>query len=125
MKNEIAQYGEFIKYIKELIYKHQYEAMKQVNIGLLKLYWGIGEEICHRQKKQGWGKAVVEILSKELQKEFPGDTGYSTRNLWLMRNFYIEYSSNPFLQPSAAEIEKNNLPPLVEEIKASSSIPIL
>ena len=118
MKNEITQYGEFIKYIKELIYKHQYEAMKQVNTGLLQLYWEIGEEIYHRQSKQGWGKAVVEILSKELQKEFPGDSGYSTTNLWRMRSFYLEYSQSANLPPPVGEIQKTNLPPLVGENKA-------
>lgn len=81
--------------------------MKQVNKALIQLYWEIGEEIYHRQQEQSWGKAVVEILSKELQKEFPGDRGYSARNLWLMRRFYIEYSQNAFLHPSGAEIEAN------------------
>ena len=50
MENELAQYGAFIKEIKDLIYRHQYNhqysAMKQVNKELIELYWEIGEEIC-------------------------------------------------------------------------------
>ena len=90
----IITYAPFIKEIKDIIYKHQYVAMKQVNIALMELYWSIGAEIDKKQKEKGWGKSVVEILSKELQKEFPGVQGLSSSNLWRMKNFYIEYTSN-------------------------------
>ena len=43
-------------------------------------------------------------MSKELQKEFPGISGYSERNLWLMTQFYNEYQKVEFLQPLVAEI---------------------
>ena len=78
-------YGSLIKDVKALIYRSQYEAMKKVNAELLKLYWEIGGEIDHQQREQGWGKSVVEILAKELQKEFPGIKGFTARNLWFMR----------------------------------------
>jgi len=116
MSNELALYAPFIKEIKELIYRHQYEAMKKVNIELLTLYWKIGHRIEIRQQEQGWGKSVVEILSKELQKEFPGDRGYSTRNLWLMRSFYLEYSN---LEPSVQEMMSANLQSAIAEIKTA------
>jgi predicted nuclease of restriction endonuclease-like (RecB) superfamily len=104
MDNELATYGSFIKEIKDLIHGHQYEALKKVNAELIQLYWKIGEEIDIQQREKGWGKSVVEVLSKELQKEFPGVQGFSARNLWLMRNFYIEYSQDTNLQPMVAEI---------------------
>ena len=99
----------FIKEIKDLIYRHQYSAMKQVNKELIELYWEIGEETCLKQKEQGWGKSVVQILSKELQKEFPGVQGYSTTNLWRMRSFYLEYSQNANLPPPVGEVDNENL----------------
>jgi hypothetical protein len=46
--------------------------MKKVNDELIHLYWEIGEEIERQQREQSWGKSVIEILSKELKKEFPG-----------------------------------------------------
>jgi len=116
MGNDLVVYGSFVKEIKELIYRHQYEAMKKVNTELLQLYWEIGEGIYSKQREKGWGKSVVEVLAKELQKEFPGKRGYSARNLWLMRSFYIEYSQMPNLQPMVAEIEGSNLQPMVAEI---------
>jgi len=105
MDKELVIYDSFLKEIKALIYRRQYEALKKVNTELMQLYWEIGGEIERKQREQGWGKSVVEILSKELQKEFPGVQGFSTRNLWLMRSFYIEYSQKAFLQPLGAELE--------------------
>jgi len=113
MKNELTLYGSFVKEIKELIYRRQYEAMKKVNTELIQLYWEIGGEIDRRQSEKGWGKSVVEVLAKELQKEFPGVQGFSARNLWLMRNFYAEYS------------QKLILPPLVAELSWSKNIVIM
>jgi len=116
MDNNIALYGSFIKQIKELIYRRQYEAMKQVNAELMQLYWEIGTEIDHKQREQGWGKSVVDFLAKELQKEFPGVKGFSASNLWRMRNFYLEYAHNTILQSSVAEIkELENLAPQCEK----------
>ena len=119
MSNELALYAPFIKEIKELIYRRQYEAMKKVNIELLTLYWEIGHRIDLRQHEQGWGKSVVEVLAKELQKEFPGDRGYSARNLWRMRNFYEEYTNIANLPPSVADLglheQEANLHPLGAE----------
>ena len=59
MENGLALYGSFIKQIKDLIYRRQYEAMKKVNIELIELYWEIGGEIERQQREQGWGKSVV------------------------------------------------------------------
>ena len=119
MANELAIYSSFIKDIKDLIYRRQYEAMKKVNFELTSLYWEIGEEIYRQQLEKGWGKSVIEILSKELQKEFTGIQGFSARNLWRMRNFYVEYSHDTILPPLMAELEENpksNLPLSVGEI---------
>jgi predicted nuclease of restriction endonuclease-like (RecB) superfamily len=115
MENSITLYAPFIKEIKSLIYRRQYEAMKQVNAELIQLYWEIGAEIDRQQREKGWGKSVVEILSKELQKEFPGIQGFSTRNLWLMRSFYVEYSQNLILQPLVAELQDSKLQPVGAE----------
>jgi len=53
------EYRNFVKEIKERIYKSQYEALKAVNRELITLYWDIGKMIIQRQKKFGWGKSIV------------------------------------------------------------------
>ena len=57
-----------------------------------------------RQEAYGWGRSIVERLSEELRKEFPGAQGYSVQNLWYMRQFYSEYHQSEFLQPLVGEI---------------------
>ena len=89
-----GDYKDFIGEIKNKIRNSQYEAMKTVNKALINLYWGIGKEIYNQQQENGWGKSIVEILSKELIKEFPDVKGFSSRNLWNMRNLYVEYKDN-------------------------------
>lgn len=46
--------------------------MKIINAETINLYWEIGEEIYKQQQDKGWGKSIVQVLAKELQKEFPG-----------------------------------------------------
>ncbi len=67
------------------------------------MYWEIGHQLSLKQK-EGWGKSVVENLSKDIQKEFPGIKGFSSRNMWYMVQFYEEYCRNEILQPLVAEI---------------------
>jgi predicted nuclease of restriction endonuclease-like (RecB) superfamily len=104
--NKIQQsdYQDFVKEIKEKISQAQYQAMKAVNKELIRLYWDIGKAIVEKQEELGWGKSVVENLSKDLQYEFPGTKGFSVQNLWYMRQFYLEYKVNEKLQPLVGEI---------------------
>jgi hypothetical protein len=46
----------------------------------------------------------VPTLSRELQYEFPGTTGFSTPNLWFMAKFYAEYHEVENLYPLVGEI---------------------
>ncbi len=90
--------------IKQRIRSAQYEALKVVNKELITLYWDIGKMIVRRQQGNSWGKSVVEQLAKDLQAEFPGISGFSARNIWNMRIFYVTYHQNEKLQPMVAEI---------------------
>jgi predicted nuclease of restriction endonuclease-like (RecB) superfamily len=62
------------------------------NREMILLYWDIGREIVERQKAEGWGKSIVNRLGADLQKEFPGESGFSASNLWRMRSFYLAYT---------------------------------
>jgi len=99
-----GEYKAFVKSIKERIYKAQYTALKRVNKEHIALCRYIGKKIVEKQQTHNWGKSIVENLAKDLQKEFPGIQGFSARNLWNMRSFYMAYKDNEKLQPLAAEI---------------------
>lgn len=102
--SETQEYSRFLSEIKSRIRSAQYEAMKAVNKEMIALYWELGKRIYEQQNLLGWGRSVVENLSKDIQKEFPGLQGFSARNIWYMAQFYSEYNSDPFLQPLVAEI---------------------
>jgi len=97
-------YVQLLKGIKERVRSAQYEALRAVNKELIKLYCDIGKMIVEQQKGNTWGKAVVERLSKDLQVEFPKISGFSGRNLWKMRDFYLNYNKKAKLPQLVAEI---------------------
>ena len=98
-----SNYLDWLGEIKHQIHEAQYEAMKAVNTTIIKLYWGIGRSIAEKQA-EGWGKSVVEQLSRDIQIEFPEIKGFGSRNLWYMMQFYVEYQGDEKLQPLVAEI---------------------
>jgi predicted nuclease of restriction endonuclease-like (RecB) superfamily len=97
-------YATLLGEIKERIRAAQYAALKAVNKELIALYWDIGKTIVERQQGETWGKSVVEQLSKDLRSEFPEHTGFSARNIWRMRDFYLTYHANEKLSPMVTEI---------------------
>jgi hypothetical protein len=74
-------------------------------------------------KTGDWRENSVNIpganrrLAKDLQQAFPGVKGFSARNIWRMRAFYLAYAhqvqelSNPM-----TELDGQNLPQAVAEI---------
>jgi Uncharacterized conserved protein len=114
---DIMGYEPLIDGIKELIHRKKFEALKIINAETINLYWEIGEEIYRQQEEKGWGKSIVQVLSKELQKEFPGAKGYSAANLWRMRNFYLSYQESEKLAPLVREISWSNNIVIMEKCK--------
>ena len=106
-KNNSILSPEYLNFKNEItarIRSAQYEALKAVNKEMIALYWEVGKRIVEQQTTLGWGKSVVENLSRDIQKEFPGIQGFGVRNMWDMARFYTEYQSNEILQPLVAEI---------------------
>ena len=103
-KMSSQDYTAFLVDIKERIRTAQHEALRKVNKGLINLYWDIGKAIVEKQEKLGWGKSVVEQLSIDLRREFPKMTGFSSTNLWYIRQFYSQYQDNTNLQSLIGEI---------------------
>lgn len=115
--DKIIGYQPLVDEIKDLINKKQYQVLKLMNTETINLYWEIGEEIYRQQQEKGWGKSIVQVLAKELQKEFPGAKGYSAANLWRMRNFYITYCNTKKLAPLVREISWSNNIIIMEKCK--------
>lgn len=98
------QYLKFLDDVKGRIQNSRIRIATSVNKELIRLYWWIGKQIVEKQEKLGWGKSIVEQLSKDLRKSFSGRSGFSVQNLWYMRQFYLEYNKNTNLQQLVGEI---------------------
>jgi len=110
-------YSELLVSVKERIRIIQYQALKAVNKQLVNLYWDIGKILRERQDRAGWGKSVVERLSKDLQNEFPGIRGFSASNMWRMKNLYETYAASEKLAPLVREISWSHNVIILERCK--------
>lgn len=93
MTIEHAQkYNLWLGKIKDSVYKLQIKAALIVNSEMLYFYWSLGRDIVEKQLVQNWGDAIVEQLSKDLQIEFPEMKGFSRRNIFYMKRWYLFYN---------------------------------
>ncbi|MDR2467004.1 MAG: PDDEXK nuclease domain-containing protein, partial [Prevotellaceae bacterium] len=98
---------EYVKWsdtVCETIERAKLSSSLKVNSDLLQLYHTTGREIALKQKQQGWGTRAVKRLSVDLQKRYPGESGFSERNLRNMKYFAEEYPDFPFWQVPLAKL---------------------
>ncbi len=120
------EYPRLLEDIKQRIRTAQIKAALSANRELILLYWDIGRTIVAQQKDEGWGKSVVERLSGDLRKEFPGMGGFSPQNIWYMRAFYLAWTEDvKNLQQAVGELDGTNLPQIVGEIPWGHNIHLL
>jgi len=110
MNNLIPQkhYKDFLNEVVIAVKNSQHKAYQAVNQQLVELYWSIGKQLHEKIEVAKWGESIVEKLSLDLQREFPGIKGFSERNLWNMKKFSEFYADFPKLQPVVAEISWTN-----------------
>ena len=89
------EYKQWLTDLKTRIRQSQIKAAVRVNEELLRLYWSMGHDIVVRQMEATWGSKFFEKLSKDLRSEFPYMKGFSTSNLYYIRQFFQFYSQDP------------------------------
>lgn len=97
--------------ILELIYSAREKAILSVNKELIELYWNIGSYISLKVSDSEWGMSVVKNLSDYINGKLPDVKGFSSQNLWRMRQFYETYCNKPKLSSLLRELSwtKNNI----------------
>ena len=100
-----TDYFALLEEIKQRVHRAQVRAALAANGELIALYWDIGRLILSRQAKEGWGTKVIDRLSADLQRAFPGRQGFSPRNLKYMRAFADAWPEARFVHPSGAQLE--------------------
>ena len=94
--------------IKNLISTAKENSYKAVNAELINLYWNIGKHISQKIKSSEWGKGIVSNLSDYLKQTEPKVKGFSSQNLWRMKQFFEVYNENEKLSPMVREISWTN-----------------
>jgi predicted nuclease of restriction endonuclease-like (RecB) superfamily len=94
--------------IAKLIQDARNKALSIVNRELIELYWKVGEYICQQIEGEGWGKSTVKSLSEYLNKEYPNIKGFSSQNIWRMKQFFECYRDNEKLSALLREISWTN-----------------
>ena len=80
-----------------MIYSAKQKAEYQVNFTIIDLYWSIGEYVSKQINVNGWGKSTVKALSEYILSKESGIRGYSSQNIWRMKQFYETYKDKPVL----------------------------
>lgn len=99
-----SDYGTLLTAVKERVRSAQYAALKAVNTELVGLYWDIGRMIVEKQADAKHGLAIAEQLASDLRAEFPEVSGFSRRNVFYMREFFLTYREDERVQPLVAQI---------------------
>ena len=100
-----SEYLKWLKSIKDKIYTARNNVALSVNTHLHKLYWEIGKDIVTKQENSSWGSKFLEQMSVDLKHEFPDIKGFSRRNLYAIRQWYLFYSREfEFVPQSVAQI---------------------
>lgn len=105
--------------IKRIISTARYRAFSAVNAEMLKAHYEIGKRIVEEEqkgeKRAGYGKQLIDSISKELIKEF--GRGFSSTALKNMRLFYIIYKDK-IRQSLTDEFHKDKIhQPLTDEFQ--------
>jgi predicted nuclease of restriction endonuclease-like (RecB) superfamily len=121
-----ADYAPLLADIKARVQTARIKAGLAANRELLVLYWDIGRMILDRQKREGWGAKVIDRLSVDLQREFPGQQGFSPRNLKYMRAFAEAWPETTRVHPGGAplSVAQESKPEIVQAPLAQGDKPV-
>lgn len=110
-----AGYAELLEDLKGRVRAAQVRAALAVSEGLTRLYWHIGRAIRERQEREGWGQKVIDRLGDDLQRAFPGLSGFSRSNVYRMRAFHQAYAAAGIVPQAVGHSDPDGIPaPLLD-----------
>ena len=87
-----SEYVQWLCEIKQRYQKIQIKTAIKVNSEQLLFYWQLGRDLDIRKATEKWGSGIIEQVSLDLQSDFPTAKGFSTRNLWNIKKWYLFYT---------------------------------
>ena len=89
------EYAQWIAELKVRYRSAQAKAAVRVNAEQLLFNWELGRDLVQKKAEERWGAGVVEQVSQDLQAAFPESKGFSTTNLYYMKQWYLFYCREP------------------------------
>lgn len=129
-----ADYAAWLSEIKRRYISAQIKASIKINTEKLLFNWSVGRDLVIRKAEERWGSGVVEQLSFDLKEAFPKEKGFSCRNLWRMKQWYLFFSTKEAdekLPQFVAELQKIkspypiNMPRPMAHLNEESSFPMV
>jgi len=121
MEIQNKQYYNWLENIKQKIKTAQLKVAVSINTQLMQLYWELAKEIVEKQNDSSWGDSILEQLAIDLKLNFPDIKGFSRRNLYAIRQWYLFYSSSSEFVPQAvAQIPWGHNRLIISKIKSTT-----
>ena len=98
------QFSEVVR----MIHDARFDAIKHVNVELVKLYWNVGQYISKKLLAAEWGEGTVDRLADYIQSKYPEFKGFTRRGLYRMRQFYEVYKDYAIVSPLVTQISWTN-----------------
>lgn len=89
--SEDQQVAALVAELKAEIQSGRVQTIRLANAGLIQTYWRVGKRLNEQAKAEGWGAGTIKRVAAELSASFPGEKGYSYRNLKYMRQLASTY----------------------------------
>lgn len=102
--NQLISNNDDFMAVLEIIELAKQRTSRAVNVALIDLYWGVGEYVSQKLAAEAWGKGTVDALADYIQRSQPGLRGFSSKNIWRMRQFYETYRDTPILSTLLREL---------------------
>lgn len=114
--NLSKEYAVWITELKRTIQSARQKLAASITSQLLELYWEIGKEIVKKQNQ--WGEQLIERIASELKAEFPEMKGFSRRNLYAIKQWYVFWSTKyEFVPRTVAQIPWGHNRLIISKIK--------
>ena len=88
------EYTNWMLDVKQRYRQAQIKTSIRINAEQLRFNWSLGRDLVLKRAEEQWGAGVVEQVSLDLQDEFPNAQGFSARNLWDMKKWYLFYAGS-------------------------------
>ena len=104
LRMTVPSYAGLLAGVVDLLDQARRSSARSINVIMTTTYWEIGRRIVeHEQRgkaRAGYGEALIERLASDLMAKF--GRGFSRRNLFQMREFYIAW---PIVQTASAQLQ--------------------